>query len=161
MKSLINMFCMVLAVCITFSFCYTEANAFDRHAQNTKISKRALKKEVRKAMKSKGKRMKRSGSLSNNFYSLPCDYDGDGRNEPAHWNNANGVWSIHYYGNMKVKHVQFGLPGDIPFCGDIDGDGADEIILYRPSTDACHTSLDNEPWPTARERIIHNCSRYF
>ena len=57
---------------------------------------------------------------------------------------------------MRVKHVQFGLPGDIPFCGDVDYDGADEIIVYRPSSNTCHILLDNNSWST-EERIISVC----
>jgi len=159
-KSFLRTTCLFLLVSITPFFVFSGASAKD--VKKSKVSIAKLKKEVRKAMKSKqGKRSRRSGRSSNKFYSVPGDYDGDGRNEPAHWNNANGVWSIHYYNNMRVKHVQFGLPGDYPFCGDVDYDGADEIMVYRPSTDACHISLYNEQWPTAGERIIHNCSRYF
>ena len=28
----------------------------------------------------------------------------------------------------------FGAPGDVPFVGDFDGDGIDEVGLYRPSS---------------------------
>ena len=98
---------------------------------------------------------------SKNFgYTIYADFDGDKKKEKSFWNNNTGVWSISKYYNYSVKRIKWGKRGDIPFSGDLDNDGIDEIAVYRPSTDKCHISLNNEPWPSRYEHIVNNCKKY-
>jgi len=159
-KTFLYTVCMLLVLSIIPFFSFSEATASDNAKKSSNyrniISTTKVKKGLRKAIEEKEN--KRAKRCSNRWY-VPGDYDGDRRYEKTYWKNANGVWSIYRYKNMPVKNVQFGLPGDYPFCYDVDSDGADEIIVYRPSTDACHISLYNESWPTSGERIVYNCSK--
>ena len=44
-----------------------------------------------------------------------------------------GKWRLLSYKNRLIE-LDFGQPGDLPVTGDWDGDGYDEIGVYRPST---------------------------
>jgi hypothetical protein len=75
----------------------------------------------------------------------PADYDGDGRTEPAYFNGLTAIWHVE-----GQPPVQFGIgingaPGpwpdevyDMPLPADYDGDGIDEIAVYRPTDGTVH-----------------------
>ena len=44
--------------------------------------------------------------------------------------NGNGLWD----GPSTDKTFQFGMTGDIPFFGDWNGDGKDDIGIFRPGS---------------------------
>lgn len=67
---------------------------------------------------------------------LACDTDGDGRSGPVTF--LNGAWKI---AGAEVPtspaswtaSVSYGRTGDVPVCGDWDGDGKDGLGVYRAS----------------------------
>jgi len=70
------------------------------------------------------------------------DWNGDGRDDVGVWRpttrkflldtNGNGVWDGVLGGDTMT--VAFGLDTDLPVIGDWNGDGTDEIGVWRPST---------------------------
>ncbi len=88
------------------------------------------------------------GSYNTDFILPGGDYDGDGKDDFAVWRGfqdtaadptPNGTWYI-LLANDSTIGLQFGTPGistvrDIPLRGgDYDGDGKDDIAIYRPGT---------------------------
>ncbi len=72
---------------------------------------------------------------------LAGDFDGDGCGEVALYRPSTQQFFIFFElganeGGLGAANVTFGFgnPGDTPVVGDWDGDGADEIGLYREST---------------------------
>ncbi len=72
---------------------------------------------------------------------LVGDFDGDGCDTVSVFRPAEQrMYIINALGEAGAGlgsadfYFTFGLTGDIPFVGDFDGDGADEIALYRPTT---------------------------
>lgn len=67
------------------------------------------------------------------------DWDGDGVDEVGVWRpskqwfmldaNANDRWDGPTGGDIRIT---FGAPGDVPVVGDWDGDGTDDIGVWRP-----------------------------
>ncbi|MEO8648071.1 MAG: VCBS repeat-containing protein [Acidobacteriota bacterium] len=73
---------------------------------------------------------------------VPGDYDGDGRTDRAVWRPETGTWHIQVSSNdsilstvwgMTTMHFTGGVP-DVPVAADYDGDGADDIAVWRPDT---------------------------
>ncbi len=74
------------------------------------------------------------------------DRDGDGRDDLVVWDTQTGVWYTLYSssgynrdgalaGNLSAGDaIQHGLPGDKPKAGDFDGDGKDDITVFRQGT---------------------------
>ena len=81
------------------------------------------------------------GTLTTDFY-VTGDYLGDERADFAVWRgaglNSNGYWWIKENGGDRVVSVKFGISQaeglrDIAIRGDYNGDGKDDIAVYRPS----------------------------
>jgi hypothetical protein len=81
------------------------------------------------------------GEFSTDFY-VTGDYVGDARADFAVWRaagaGANGAWYILQNGGTQTVIVPFGIPGpaetrDLALCGDYNGDGKDDIAVYRRS----------------------------
>lgn len=69
------------------------------------------------------------------------DLDGDGRDDIIIWRPRTGKNDIgrFYAKNLEGQSIfnrswGAGRLGDIPLIGDIDGNGADEVVIFRPST---------------------------
>jgi len=83
---------------------------------------------------------------------VPADYDGDDADEICVWRPSNGNWYISLANRSwqnkgnDYQVEQWGTNGDIPIPADYDGDGADEICVWRPSNGNWYISLANRSW---------------
>ena len=65
------------------------------------------------------------------------DYNGDGKEQIALYNPANGQWHITNGAGAPVTDIEvrsWGLPGDLSVPADFDGDGKAELAVWRPSS---------------------------
>ena len=66
------------------------------------------------------------------------DIDGDGKDDLVIWRPGNGRWYVlksstgYDYSQAFIKQWGSGALNDIPLLGDIDGDGIDDLIIWRP-----------------------------
>ena len=72
------------------------------------------------------------------YYPYPCpfisggrDLDGDQLEGPVSFDPRTGVWSKIF---IPPATVTWGQWGDLPTPGDFDGDGVDDVAIWRPST---------------------------
>ncbi|MGB7068762.1 MAG: VCBS repeat-containing protein, partial [Pyrinomonadaceae bacterium] len=87
--------------------------------------------------------------LSSDFI-LPGDYDGDGKSDfcVRRTENLNGFDGRSHYilerdgGGTGASPIRFGSFGDISVPGDYDGDGQQDIAIWRPSSQ----NADNNFW---------------
>ncbi|MCC6428628.1 MAG: hypothetical protein IT435_17640 [Phycisphaerales bacterium] len=69
------------------------------------------------------------------------------RDEIAIWRNDTGYWDIYTTGSNgrptpnRYANPQFGLPGDIPMVGDVNADGRDDLMVFRPSSKRVFVNL--------------------
>ncbi len=62
------------------------------------------------------------------------DFNGDGRTDYTITRNQNGVlnWWTALNGSSEASFAQFGLQNDVPVPEDFDGDGRDDLAVWRP-----------------------------
>jgi len=66
-----------------------------------------------------------AGVQANNF-------NRDAAEEVVSWDSETGVWSVRQF-DGAVDTVHWGTKGDIAVVGDVDGDGKDDRVIWRPS----------------------------
>jgi hypothetical protein len=62
---------------------------------------------------------------------LACDIDGDGDDEPVQYLDRTFSWRNSVTASGIAGAVTYGAKGDLPVCGDWDGDGRDGIGVVR------------------------------
>ena len=86
---------------------------------------------------------------------MPADYDGDGRMDIATWNAANGKWKIQRSSDAITTTIVWGnrftksrANQDIPVPADFDGDGLDDMAVWRSTTGEWHilNSSKDDNW---------------
>ncbi|MFH1969399.1 MAG: M4 family metallopeptidase [Verrucomicrobiota bacterium] len=64
-----------------------------------------------------------------------CDFDGDGKADPAVYQCATGRWMVMMSANRyRTATFQLGGTGYLPVPQDFDGDGETDIAVYSPTT---------------------------
>ena len=66
---------------------------------------------------------------------------------------GNGVWYVQGLSKTE-KHLFWGIPGDHPVAGDYNGDGVDDLAVYR-STDSSWWLLFSNPAGYASTQVLH------
>jgi uncharacterized delta-60 repeat protein len=66
-------------------------------------------------------------------FSIPFDYDGDGRADVSVARAAENRWYILRTSDAQVDQPFFGVAGDMLTPADYDGDGKTDVAIYRPS----------------------------
>jgi hypothetical protein len=68
------------------------------------------------------------------------DLDGDGKSDLVVWRPTDGFWSwqlssdVPSYSVTRERQFGNGPLGDVPLLGNLDGDGKDDIVIWRAST---------------------------
>ncbi len=103
------------------------------------------------------------GNGSSNDLALVGDINGDGADDRVVYNTATNAWIWDSAprtgfavrggfgdgdGSAEQASNAFGQPGDVPLIGDINGDGAADRVMFRPSDSSWHVDLSTIPvWP--------------
>lgn len=75
---------------------------------------------------------RRSMAATDNAF---CDFDGDGKADPAVYQRATGQWMVMMSGNRyRTTTFQLGGTGYLPVPQDFDGDGETDIAVYSQAT---------------------------
>lgn len=90
---------------------------------------------------------------------LAADFDGDGLDDFAVWRPALGMWAAlrsstgYSREPQNIIFQQWGLPEDHPMPGDYDGDGVDDLAVWRPSTGIWHVCRSSAAFDCANGSI--------
>ncbi len=101
------------------------------------------------------------GNGSVHDVALVGDVNGDGADDRVVYNTSSNSWIWDSaprsgfavrggFGDGAAEQIPtaFGQPGDVPLLGDINGDGAADRVLFRPSDSSWHVDLSAIPvWP--------------
>jgi uncharacterized protein YhfF len=88
------------------------------------------------------------------------DWNGDGIDEIGMWRPSTGRFYLDIDGSrtwtrgVDVITASFGVPTDLPVAGDWNGDGVDEIGVWRPSTGRFYLDQDGSRTWTAGVDVI-------
>lgn len=69
------------------------------------------------------------------------------RDEIVVWRGDTGRWDFYATDQTGIPtgyryaSPQFGLPGDLPICGDLNGDGKGDIAVFRPSNNQVYVNF--------------------
>ncbi len=77
---------------------------------------------------------------------VPGDYNGDGRDELAHWDWFTGTWHVPGFPDR-----QWGAIGDVPVPGDYDKDKRTDLAVWRRSTGTWHVIRSSDGAVVARQ----------
>jgi hypothetical protein len=73
------------------------------------------------------------GGTSDTCHPVSMDFDGDGLDEPTHL--CGGGWHFFESNGAFVKSIfAYMQPGDLPVPGDYNGDGTEDMAVYRRTT---------------------------
>ena len=68
-------------------------------------------------------------------YTVPGDYDKDGKADMAVFHPPSGKWYIRRKGGLGIAMgISWGFNGCVPVAGDYDGDGKSDLAVYYPPT---------------------------
>lgn len=67
-----------------------------------------------------------------------CDFDGDGRTDPAVMRAVNGRLRLFYSGNLRIGNFTVGAASWLPAPADYDGDGRTDPAWFDPATRQWH-----------------------
>jgi hypothetical protein len=88
------------------------------------------------------------------------DWNGDGFDEVGVWRPSTGRFYLDADGSFTWSLVSdqitdpFGIPGDYPVAGDWNGDGYDDIGVWRPSTGRFYLDADGSfTWSRVSDQI--------
>lgn len=96
-----------------------------------------------------------------NDFPMPIDTNGDGKKEVAIWRPSTGEWHINLNNDSYTsdddknrKVIQWGAWGDFLTPFDYDGDGKDELTVWRPSNGHFYISGKNRSWEDRGKTVI-------
>lgn len=114
------------------------------------------------------------GNFDTDYAFTPADYTGDGKADFVIVRETTGNQAIWYVNNSvtnAITSTPFGIPGfsatsDIPVRGDYDGDGIQDIAVWRPTNqtfyykNSSNGTLQGQQWGAAGDFPLGNFGTY-